>query len=148
MADLFDAVGPLGLYQTSGVVAPGEEEFDLEKLVEIIGPQGEGRVPSLGLSVTGELLYTVSVGEGRILVRAERPVVQLRPCRPPDVGLELGYPQLYQDPVTGEIEKVTEGDRFPNTLLFKKIRRWVRHATAPRPGSKVRWGKNLSSRLN
>lgn len=48
-------------------------------------------------------------------------------------GLEFSYPQLYQDPHTGEIVPIVEGERFPNTAPFRQLQRWMRRETRPTP---------------
>jgi hypothetical protein len=48
-------------------------------------------------------------------------------------GFQLSYPTLYQDPVTGKIEKVLEEKKFGNTLLFKSFQKWIRLHTKPTP---------------
>ncbi len=48
-------------------------------------------------------------------------------------GLQFSYPQLYQDPRTRQIFKVTDTPEFPNTALFSKLQKWIRSETLPTP---------------
>jgi hypothetical protein len=48
-------------------------------------------------------------------------------------GLQISYPQLYQDPKTRQIAKVTSVLEFSNTALFAKLLKWIRSATLPTP---------------
>lgn len=44
-------------------------------------------------------------------------------------GIQFSYPQLFQDPVTTQIQKVD--DSFPNTGLFRQIAQLIRKLTVP-----------------
>ncbi|MBS0626557.1 MAG: hypothetical protein JSS32_10955 [Verrucomicrobia bacterium] len=65
-------------------------------------------------------------------------------------GIQISYPQIYQNPKTMELLKVGES---PNAELFSEARRWVRDMTRPTPfvvgGLKtnvpIRLGKNCFS---
>lgn len=46
-------------------------------------------------------------------------------------GLQLSYPQLYQDPKSCNLEKVLLSDKFINSKLFTKARQWFRDKTRP-----------------
>jgi hypothetical protein len=48
-------------------------------------------------------------------------------------GFQLSYPTLYQDPISGKIEKVLENEKFGNTPLFKIFQKWIRKNTSPTP---------------
>jgi hypothetical protein len=87
---------------------------------------------------------------GGVLIRIVKPVIQVQPytlhysevahafCEmtfSPDSfywGLQFSFPQIFQNPDTHEIEKVSL-ERFPNAALFKAIQRWARKATTPTP---------------
>lgn len=47
-------------------------------------------------------------------------------------GLLFAYPQLYHNPITHQVDKVTE-ENYPNTKLFKDLQRWSRSHTVPSP---------------
>jgi len=65
-------------------------------------------------------------------------------------GIQMSYPQIYQDPKTMELMEIEES---PNMELFQKIRGWVRDATRATPfivegkrvNSPIRIGKNCLS---
>lgn len=102
-------------------------------------------------TVSKELIKITPMGESQELIRPSQPVIQLRPHRfaysPNDGqfrsmvlggdsiswGIQLSYPQIVQEPVTHEIETVTETARFPNTALFHQLQRWIRDHTIPTP---------------
>ena len=48
-------------------------------------------------------------------------------------GIQFSYPQLYQDPESRQIIKVSDGSVFPNTPLFSKLMKWMRSHTLPTP---------------
>jgi len=90
----------------------------------------------------------VQVGEG-FLCRAVKPVVQLqyhllgfspadKKFRPMVLGkgslpwgIQFSYPTLFQERNSHQVVKVDQ--EFPNTLLFQKLRKWVRRHTVPTP---------------
>ena len=98
-----------------------------------------------------EALFAVSVGSDRQLWRVSKPVIQLQPhsmdYSPYDGkframvygrdsilwGVQVSYPQLFLNAETKEAENVDESEKFPNTLLFKHLQRWVRNHTLPTP---------------
>lgn len=46
-------------------------------------------------------------------------------------GIQISYPQLYQDPKTHELKKILLEGSFVNTDLYKKIKQWVKTNTRP-----------------
>jgi hypothetical protein len=46
-------------------------------------------------------------------------------------GIQLSYPQLYQEPKTHELKKVLLDPSFENTPLYKKIKQWIKTNTRP-----------------
>jgi hypothetical protein len=103
------------------------------------------------ISVTDKCLYSISVDQGFHLIKANRPIIQMQPHAfhfsresfefrsmtfgPESVtwGIQFSYPQLYQDFKTQEIHQVKDTSLFPNTVLFKKIQKWIRDFTLPTP---------------
>lgn len=102
-------------------------------------------------TVNTDLLYAIPVGEDKQVIKACKPVVQLQAhsigyspidgkFRPMVLGadaipwgIQISYPQVFQDPKTAEIHKVDASENFPNTQFFKEIQRWVRSHTIPTP---------------
>ncbi len=98
-----------------------------------------------------ECLYTIPLENDQQLIRVATPVIQLQPHQldysPQDLkfrpmilgldsiswGIQFSYPQLYQNIITKEVFTIKENNQFPNTLLFKKIQKWVRKYTIPTP---------------
>jgi hypothetical protein len=155
----------------------------LARYAEYVGELRDGRVPELGRfrsvfstfwTVSDELLYLMEVREERYLVKATRPGLQLQlhqlgyspvdgKFRPMVLGsesicwgIQFSYPQIFQDPKSGEEAKVDESDRFPNTALFRKLQLWVRYNSIATPfeveGQKInvpmRLGRNCFSWIN
>ncbi len=126
------------------------------------------------LTKNADLLYAMQLGEERYFIRAIRPIIQLQIHQfffskidatfHPMVlgkesvfwGLQISYPQIYQDPKTGAFCKVTATSEFPNTELFMKAAKWLRHATLPTPflyegkriNTPMRLGKDCFSWIN
>lgn len=102
-------------------------------------------------SSASDALYAVLVEDGQQLLRVSKPVIQLQPHRlgysevdgkfRPMVfgtdnivwGIQFSYPQLFMDQPTHQVVTVDLSDRFPNTQLFRKLQKWVRHNTVPTP---------------
>ena len=102
-------------------------------------------------TLTPDILYSMELEDGRELVHPTRPVLQMQAhslgysadegkFRPMVLGMEsilwgiqFSYPQLFQDVQTLSVEKIGESENFPNTQLFRKLQRWVRHHTRATP---------------
>lgn len=123
--------------------------------------------------ITADLnaLYAIQVKADKYLLKPIQPVIQLQAHSffysqldgkfHPMVlseesiswGIQLAYPQLFQDPKTHKIAKVFDGDAFANTPLFQRVQRWMRNATQSTPfevngvrtNSPIRMGKKVFS---
>lgn len=100
-------------------------------------------------TVASDHLYALASQNDQHIIRIAKPVIQLRNhCMDYSTfdgkfremvfgqdsiawGIQFAYPQIYENPETGEIEKV--GKEFPNTELFQKMRKWVRDNTVATP---------------
>lgn len=99
-------------------------------------------------------LYSVRVSDTQQLNKAEKPVIQVQhhtvdysetdnkfrsmvlgtSCV--SWGLQLSYPQIFQDSITMEMHQVLDSSEihpFHNTELFRKLQQWVRHHTVATP---------------
>lgn len=103
------------------------------------------------ITSSSDLLYAVVVGRDKYLIKPIKPVIQLQAHHffyshldkkfHPMVlstesvtwGVQFSYPQLYQDPKTHRIAKVSNSPEFPNTSLFAQLMKWLRHHTLPTP---------------
>lgn len=101
------------------------------------------------LSCSIEALYAMPLQGGKCLVKARRPVIQMKRHHfifsegafhsgvmgraSVSWGIEFSYPQLSLDPKSQEIRKVEKNGVFPNTELFHKLIRFVRDNTKPTP---------------
>jgi hypothetical protein len=108
------------------------------------------RLFSCAVSTYLEAFYAITAGE-KFLIKPIQPIVQLQAHHffysPLDQkfhpmvfsaesvswGIQFSYPQLYQDPTSRHIIKVSDPVKFPNTLLFSKLMKWMRNATLPTP---------------
>lgn len=181
---LNSALGAFHIYLTGVVTALGEGEVPqgafLESYRLYVMALQSGQLPGNGeyfssvFSLSPDLLSILKVGDNRQLRRLIKPSVQLQPhsmgysqedgkfysmVYGPDSiawGVQFSYPQLFLDPATKEVLKVTESPEFPNTVFFRHMQRWVRHHTIPTPlqtpggpvNLPVRLGKQCLSWIN
>ncbi len=98
-----------------------------------------------------DMVYAISVGKDKYLIKPVKPVIQLQTHHffyskldgkfHPMVlsmesvtwGVQFSYPQLYQDPKSHRIAKVADSSEFPNTSVFARLLKWLRHRTLPTP---------------
>lgn len=157
MEDLFHSLPPFQLYEVHRVTSKGEgivpQAFFLKEYGTYIESLQKGEIPQVGmfspvLSVTEEALYAMPVEDRRQLYKPQLPVVQMQAhafrYSPADQsfrsqlfgndaiswGIQLGYPQIYEDPKTHAIFSTR---RLPNGPLFHAIQKWVRSHTLPTP---------------
>ncbi len=106
------------------------------------------RILACAWSSDPNCLWLQSVPGGKYLVKIAQPVVQVQAhsftyseadgvFRPLSMGLnavfwgiQISYPQIYQDPKTMELLEVADSS---NSELFKTIRQWVRDETRATP---------------
>ena len=120
----------------------------------------EGNVPkdeefrfyfTLALTKDLDSCVAIDVGQDREILQSISPIVQAQlhrfdysfvdgKFRPmvfgPDTiswGIQLSYPQLYQSPITRQIESALDSSKFVNAGLFHHIQSWVRKKTVPTP---------------
>ncbi len=167
---------PFRIYPLTGLVdgEPIEKSAFLNEYGSWIEGLKQGRVPSdaelrrilaCAFSAEDEAIWKQEVPGKKYIVKISKPVVQVQAhfftyspidgvFRPMTMGLEsifwglqLSYPQIYQEPKTMEFREVEDS---PNTELFQTTRQWVRNHTLPTPfvveGKKtnvpIRLGKN------
>ncbi len=151
-----------------------------QKYAEYISLLMQGQVPlasvfravfSSAITRNLDVFYGMDAGEEKYLIKPLKPVIQLQAHHffysgrdgtfHPMVlsedsvswGLQLAYPQLYQDPTTHRVVKVTDTPEFPNTFLFSQLLKWIRSTTLPTPfqvgdvrtNSPIRIGKKALS---
>ena len=125
--------------------------IDAMKRGELLPESALRRYFSSIFTTTPDLLYAMPVAGGKYLIKALKPVLQLQlhhffaskvdgkfhPMVLSDEsitwGIQFSYPQIYQDPKTGEITKVASTPEFPNSFLFMKLVKWMRANTVPTP---------------
>ena len=96
-------------------------------------------------------VQAIQIGENREIISPILPIVQMKlhrfdfssidhKIRPlvfgPNTiswGLQISYPQLFQDPISRQIEQANLSDRFENAALFRTIQLWMRKHTLPVP---------------
>lgn len=160
---LIEALRPIYFYRTHGLMGENQEgvlhqEF-LDAYQHYIGSLRAGKLPEeslyrelfyLSWTQTPDALFKVACSNQRQLVKTALPVIQLqkhtfsyssmdKKFRPMVLGansilwgIQFSYPQLFQPQAGGEIMEVNDPS-FPNTLLFRKLQRWIRHHTLATP---------------
>lgn len=175
MEALFNHLPPFHIIRVGTVTTPGEGEVSCQQFLNAyrlyIDPLTRSEESlfspyfSSAFTTSLDCLYAVSLPNGQQILRAAIPVIQLQPhrigwseadrkFRPLAMGVgsiswgvQFSYPQLYCEVKTQQVVKVDKSDRFPNTLLFHALQRWIRHHTIPTPFS-VEGGKvNVPMRL-
>lgn len=142
-----------------------------------------GRIPedpeynrafSSAITCSLDCLYAIELEGNQAIVRIAKPIVQIqlhtmdysladRQFHPMvfgndtiQWGLQISYPQIYQDPHNSDLIPVLEGE-FSNNGLYRHIQKWIRENTIPTPfvidGSEkvnipVRIGKKCLSWIN
>ena len=126
------------------------EYIDLLKQGHVPNPDQFRRFFSSALSSNLDTFYAIDAA-GKFLIKPKKPIVQLQAhhffysdldgkFHPMVVsadsiswGLQISYPQLFQDPITRQVNKVTDSPDFPNTGMFAKLLKWMRSSTLPTP---------------
>lgn len=106
---------------------------------------------SLMISVSLEAFYAVEVSHEKVAIKAALPVIQMQiyhcflspfdhqirsmVASPESFawGIQIAYPQIYEDPKTHQFSKVLLDERFPNSKPFKEMVSWMRKYTQPVP---------------
>lgn len=162
MRELLDGLGNVYFVAVSEPVKEGvisASDF-LEKYSDYIFLLKQGQIPpaeefrrlfSCAMSTSLDCFYAIALSEGKFLIKPTRPVVQLQAhhffysnldgkfhpmvLSPESIswGLQISYPQLFQDPHTRKVIKVVDSPDFPNSALFLKLLRWMRSFTLPTP---------------
>lgn len=164
MHALLQELEPLYLYLTASVTLAEEGVLPVEQFLNSYASYIEtlqaGQIPDMNslkvpfsaiMTCSPKMVYAISVGSDKQLVKVAKPVIQLQALtidysrldgkframvRGQETilwGLQFSYPQIYQDPHTKQMIKITEDENFPNTVVFKKLQRWVRHHSRPTP---------------
>lgn len=176
LESFFAKVRPFFIFPLGGVVdgSPIQEKMFLDTWEQCIQQLATGQVPKgellrkiLACAWTENLdaLWLQKVEEKGYLTKICQPLVQVQAhwfsfseidgaFRPMSMGpesifwgLQFAYPQIFQDPATMELKMVER------SILFEKLRVWVREATRATPflvhGQKttvpIRLGKNCFS---
>lgn len=103
------------------------------------------------LSLDLDSLYKIEIGNSRVIVKPSRPVLQMQMHTffPSDLdgkfhsmvmtsesvhfGIQISYPQIFQDAKTQEFFRTNDPTLFPNTTLYKHMIQWLRSFTVPTP---------------
>ncbi|MFY7843017.1 MAG: CinA family protein [Rhabdochlamydiaceae bacterium] len=145
-------------YYKTGQVLPIEEstgsssEF-LDKyrlyIRDLIHPSFSKQDLTCVWSVSSEALYSIKVKENKVILRPKQPVLQIqnhqflyssldRSFRSMinsldsiPFGIEISYPQIFEDPHSHEFIKVRSHNGFENNRLFSQLSHWIRHHTVP-----------------
>lgn len=173
MTSLLSALQPLHIFSCMGARPIGENVLTHEAFVAAwrqyiaflqSGEMDEKQLRFYQTVIMTEALDAVvalDIGNGKEIISAVAPVVQGQMHRfayssvdkqfrsmvfgPQTIswGMQFSYPQLFEDPHTGEIGK---GSASANFVLFRKIQQWVRYNTVPTPFLSVRVPMRLGNR--
>jgi hypothetical protein len=130
MQKLFQEFPGLILLNTSCVCAPEEAIVSLVTFYEVYAKYleraEEYRSPylALGMSVDAEAFHAMDVGQGRVLLRAKKPLIQMRPVLK-GKGLEFSYPQLFAASRDAPTQRVWRNPAFPNSMVFVDLMKWI-----------------------
>lgn len=132
----------------------------LEKYSAYVQALQSGQIPqekelkpffSSVFTASADILYAMQVGDDKFLIKAIKPVVQLQAHHffvssvdgkfhsmvlsdeSITWGIQFSYPQIFQDPKTHAFSKVAQTEEFPNSVLFLRLAKWLRHNTLPTP---------------
>lgn len=163
MRQLWQEMGGVHIMQTSCPVPCGSEEISVEMFCDsyerylqalLKGESVECFKPlfSCAISTERDDFYLMPLPkEGMGLVKPIRPVIQMQAHyffystvdrqfhsmvqgkESVAWGIQFSYPQLFQDPQSKRIVKVTDQELFQNTALFATLMRWMRSHTLPTP---------------
>jgi len=123
----------------------------VQQLKEGLVPETKDyRIPfSSAMTSSLDAVYAILVGNDQQIIRIAKPVVQLqahhldyspvdKKFRPMILGtqsiswgIQFSFPQLFQNGVTNQIEKVLTTSS--NASLFQILQKWVRQNTVPTP---------------
>ncbi|MCH9614772.1 MAG: hypothetical protein SP1CHLAM54_12590 [Chlamydiia bacterium] len=154
MKDLFETLTPFELYNVSQVTKEPlvEKEIFLNAYRSYFEAFQKGEIEidrplfSLALTRDQSAVTQKELPDGRVLTRIVKPVIQMRAhsytiaggklhtmtfgTDAISWGIQLSFPHLYEDVVTGEV-KDTLKSGSENIELFKALRVWVRNKTKP-----------------
>lgn len=164
LENLLEALTPFSIYNVSELVELDKVEISHEdflvKYVDYITSLKAGLIPdetplkpyfSAAFSASPEALYAMEAKEGKYIVKALAPVVQLSLHHfvySPEQrrfhsmvhaknaitwGLQFSYPQIYSNSKTHDVVEIFKDTTFPNTNLFKTLAKWMRAHTTPTP---------------
>ena len=98
-----------------------------------------------------DAIATIALPDGRHMVQPLKPILQMRPHRlgysrvdgefRPLVfgqksiswGVQISYPQLYQDPKNRVVSNALDEELFENTSLYYALKDFIRKQTLPTP---------------
>jgi hypothetical protein len=139
------------------VIAPSSF---LEKYADYVYLLKQGQIPiaeeyrrffSCAMSINLETFYAIAASHDKFLIKPKKPILQLQAhcffysdfddkfhpmvlsADSISWGLQISYPQLFQDPMTHQVVKVIDSSDFPNTAMFTKLLKWMRDFTLPTP---------------
>ncbi len=117
----------------------------------ILPPPEMRRFFSLMLSVSLDIFYAIPIAPDKLAIKPTRPVIQIQMyhcffssfdhqirsmATSQDSfgwGIQIAYPQVYEDPKTHQFSKVLLDEGFPNSKPFKEMVSWLRKNTQPVP---------------
>lgn len=163
---LFQRFSDLVLYNTASVCEPKDTVIPLSDFYDAYGKyleksknKEEYVSPFLtsAMSVDPDAITAMDVGQGRVLLRPKKPLIQIRPYHFSSQGgrivpmsfqkdktfwgLEFSYPQIFAPSRDAPIQRVWRHPDFPNSILFVEMMKWIYRESVLHPPSRI--GKKM-----
>ncbi|MBM3201030.1 MAG: hypothetical protein FJZ56_01310 [Chlamydiae bacterium] len=147
---LFTEFPNLILLNTSSVCEKNETEISKELFLETYATYIERAKKNqeylspfltVGMTVDQSAYFAMDVGQGRVLLRQKRPLIQVRPfhysIQEGKVfemsfhkdkifwGVEFSYPQLFSASRDAKIERIWRNQEYPNSMVFVSLLKWI-----------------------
>jgi len=178
MEALLSFLPSFSIYNVSELVDLQTARFSIEdflaKYIDYVATIKAGLIPdqvlfkpyfSASFSATSKALYAMKVKDGKYIIKAKEPVVQLslhhftycfeqqkfhsmiHSEEAVTWGLQFSFPQLYANSNDNDIVEVYKDENNPNTILYKALSKWIRSHTTPTPFMIEGKQKNATFRL-
>jgi len=142
----------ISIYQMGTLAQKKEVSLSKQELVEIYGNYLSGQEVSnfhYLITCSKDSIYQSELDDGRVLIKPKLPSIGLslhsfsylpeaKEIKPSAFGsntirwgVKFSYPQIYQDPKTGEIFNVLNNPLFENSQLFSCLQKKIREMTLP-----------------
>jgi len=153
MQSLIQAIRPIFIFRIGkivdsemGIVSVEDFLASYKKYIEYLrNSQIPDKEPfTLAFTKDSNDLYALPVGKEKYVIKIARPAIQVLPhsfryssadrkIRSMSLGtdaitwgIQISFPQLFENPASGEIEKTLHNDEHPNGFCFRNLQKWIR----------------------